>query len=93
MTVFSDALAAILHDSGIQIAATFGSATIYGSFENKFIEVEGIETRMPTFEALDTDLATAAHGDTITINATAYTIAGIQPNGEGSTVLILRRSI
>jgi hypothetical protein len=92
MTVFSNALRDILHDPAIQIAATLGAATIYGNFENKFMAVDGVETKVPTFEALDTDLVPAAHNSTIVINTVAYTVIGIQPNGEGSTLLILRKT-
>jgi hypothetical protein len=92
MTVFSDALTAILHDPAFQVAATIGAATVYGNFDNKFMVVDGIETKEPTFEALDTDLTGMAHNSTITINAVAYTVAGIQPNGQGSTLLILRKA-
>ncbi len=92
MTVFSDALRDILHDTGIRTAATFGAATIYGNFTNNHdVLVNGVETFAPTFEALDTDLTGVTHGSTITINATVYKLIGIQPNGEGSTVLILSK--
>ena len=92
MSVFSDALHDILHDPAFQVAATIGAATVYGNFENKFIVIEGLETKAPTFEALDTDLTGLVHGSTITINAVAYTVTGIEANGQGSTLLILSRS-
>ena len=89
MTVFSDALTSILHDPDMKTAATFGATTIYGYLDDKFVVINSIETKAPTFEALDTDLVSAKHGDTITIAGVTYHIIGIQPNGKGSTVLIL----
>ncbi len=89
MTLFSDALSDILQDTGMRTAATFGAATIYGVFSRPYAERNGVETRVPTFEALDTDLSGVDHADTITINAVVYNIIEIQPNGEGSTLLIL----
>lgn len=92
MTVFSDALDAIITDPDLSTTATIGTASVTGVFSNAFISVDGIESRQPTFEALDADLTGVAHGTAITINATAYTVAGIEPNGEGSTLLILRKA-
>jgi hypothetical protein len=89
--IVSAALSSILHDPAFQVAATIGAVIVYGNFENKFIAVDGIETKDPTFEALDTDLAGVLHGSTIVINAISYTVAGIEPNGWGSTILYLRK--
>jgi hypothetical protein len=92
MTIFSDALTDILHDSALSTTATIGSASVTGVFSNSFLLVDGIETKAPTFEALDEDLTAVAHGTAITIDSVAYTVIGIQPNGEGSTLLILRKT-
>lgn len=91
MTVFSDALTAILHDQDMKIAATLGTATIYGNFENSTVVIDGVETKAPTFDTLDTDLTGVKHGDHITIASVTYHIIGIEPNGKGSTLLILRK--
>jgi hypothetical protein len=92
MTIASDALRDMCHDPGMRTSAVFGTATIYGHFKNMTIVVEGIETRAPTYKSTDTELAGAAHGGAITIEGTNYYIRGIQPNGKGSTLLILRKS-
>ncbi len=89
MTIFADALEDILNDEGLKTAATYNGATIYGVFSNEFVLVDGVETRTPTFEAIDSDLTGAAHGVEIIINGTTYVITSVQPNGEGSTQLIL----
>jgi hypothetical protein len=49
-----------------------------------------VETTGPQCIAKTADVAGAVQGNTITINAVAYTITGIQPDGTGITTLQLR---
>lgn len=72
-----------------------GSAsTVNGIFDNDFIEVEtgagvGVALQQPRFHCRTADVSSAAEGDSITINSTAYTVRIVQDDGTGMTVLVL----
>jgi hypothetical protein len=86
---FANALTAIFNTLGTDV--TIGSSIVKGNFRNQYISVNGIESLMPTVECIDSDVATVAHGTTLTIASLAYKIIGIQPDGQGCTTLILSR--
>ena len=78
------------------VAATFGAATVNGIFDNEFVEVDagggvGFALQQPRFVCRTADVSTAAEGDTITINATDYTIRIVQDDGTGMTTLVLEK--
>lgn len=84
------------------VAATYtpsgGSpATVNGIFDNEFFEVEAggeiaVAMEQPRFTCRTSDVSTAAEGDSITINSTAYTVRVVQSDGTGVTVLVLEES-
>lgn len=65
---------------------------ISGIFDQEFLQMDiGVEGRQITFCAKSTDVGSLHHGDTITINAIAYSIVGIEPQGDGAiTDLVLK---
>jgi len=81
------------------VAATYtpsGGAgiTVNGIFDNDFIEVEtgagvGVALQQPRFQCRTADVASAAEGDALVINAVNYTIRIVQDDGTGMTVLVL----
>lgn len=88
LSVFFDATSA-----GFATSATLpGGAVVSVVFDNAYLSALGgmIESTGPELMGKTSDLAAIVHGDTITINATAYTVTGIQPDGTGVTVLQLR---
>jgi len=78
------------------VAATFNAATVNGIFDNEFVEVDagggvGFALQQPRFVCRTADVSAAAEGDTITINATGYTIRIVQDDGTGMTTLVLEK--
>jgi hypothetical protein len=66
-------------------------ATIKGIFDDTFQVVEGVESSGPSFLCATADVSAAAHGDTIVVSGATYYIRGIQPDGTGTTLLILSK--
>lgn len=73
-------------------AATIGAVTVVGRFRASFAAQFGIEGSSPMFSAASADLSGVAHGTAITINGTAYTVSGIEPDTFGQTVLRLQEA-
>ena len=78
-------------DFGVE--STFGGNTIKGIFENGYTEIEGanigLESLAPSYTCRTSDVSSAKHGDTLTIDGVAYSIVGVQPDGQGITMLTL----
>lgn len=73
------------------VPATFGAASITVIFDAAFLSAMGMGGTGPQAMCKTSDVAAAVQGDSITINGTAYTIAGPpEPNGTGVTLLQLR---
>ena len=70
--------------------ATYNAASVVGIFEDQFVEVGGIESVKPTFLCSTADVSGIAHNDNITINAIIYAVVGLQPDGTGVILLILK---
>jgi len=88
---FTESLAAFLDTAGFAVNATLGAATVPVIFDAAFDDVLGIvAATQPVALGATSDLTAAAVGGTITINAVAYTIAEIQPDGTGLTRLMLK---
>ena len=74
-------------------AATIGGATVSGIFDNGFDPSFGnlVGDRVRSFTCKTSDLGTITPGTTtVTIAGTAYTVAEVQPDGTGVTVLALK---
>ena len=95
-------LAAFISTNDFGVSASYtvaggSAATISGIFDNNIIEVEAgggvpIAVRQPRFLCRTADVASAADGDAITINSTAYTIRMVDEDGTGMTQLILEKN-
>lgn len=88
----ADDLADIFNASEFAMdAATVGAATVYGLFENEYIDVLDVAGTVPAFACRSSDVTanSIARGTSITINSTAYTVRNLKPNGSGITVLLL----
>jgi len=78
------------------VSATYNGGTIDGIFDNDFVEVDagggvGFALQQPRLVCRTADVSTAAEGDTITINAVAYTMRIVQDDGTGMTTLVLEK--
>jgi hypothetical protein len=86
---FAEYLAGYFADLGI--TATVGGASVVGILDDAFSDPLGIVAGTQTVLLLPTtSVGSASVGGTVTIGATSYTIAEIQPDGTGLTRLMLK---
>jgi hypothetical protein len=80
--------------SGFAVNATVGSATVPVIFDavGQPALAGFVETAGPQCIAKSQDVATVVQGTAITINAVAYTVTGVEPDGNGVTTLQLRKA-
>lgn len=75
--------------------ATVNGTTVTGIFDEQYVDVlvgtipvVGVK---PTFQAASSDLVGVAAGDHVVVRATNYEVVTPQPDGSGSTMLILEK--
>lgn len=83
-------------DAGFADDAVYnGTRTIPVIFENDYFAVNVASVRgessQPQAYCRTVDVPNAAHGDTLTIDSVIYTVVSVQPDGTGTTLLILRK--
>ena len=91
-TIPADDLADIFNASEFAMdAATIGAATVYGLFENDYIDMLDVTGTVPAFVLRSSDVTanSIARNSSITINSTVYTVRNLKPNRNGITVLEL----
>lgn len=70
-------------------AATFGTGTVNVLFDNAYLRAhEMVSTTDPVCLARAADIDAGDVGSTITISGTAYTIRDVQPQDDGTLVLV-----
>jgi hypothetical protein len=83
---------ALLNDYGTTVTKADAS-TFTAIFDNDFLAVDldesEVESTEPTLLARTADVSGLAHGDSLTISSTSYTVRGIQPDGTGMTQIML----
>ena len=83
---------AMLADYGSTVTKADAS-TFVAIFDNDFLAVDldesEVESTEPTLLARTADVSDLAHGDSLTISSTSYTVRGIQPDGTGMTQIML----
>ena len=83
---------AMLNDYGTTVTKA-DTSTSTGIFDNDFLAVDldesEVESTEPTLLARTADVPNLAHGDSLTISSTSYTVRGIQPDGTGMTQIML----
>lgn len=74
------------------VPATLGAATISVIFDKAYIGalMGFVESTGPACLVRDIDIPAITQGTSITINAKAYIVTGIEPDGTGLTTLQLR---
>lgn len=89
----TDDLGIYFDDEEFAVEITFNAGTIIGIFDNEFISaVEGeigVESTAPQVLVKSLDITSSAHGQTMTIEGTDYKIIGIQPDGTGTSIVLL----
>lgn len=69
-------------------------AEINAIFDDGFREAlsePGAESSMPRLTCRTSDVASAAHGQAVTVGASSFEVVGVEPDGTGVTVLMLER--
>ena len=83
---------ALLKDYGTTVTKA-DTSTFTAIFDNDFLAVDldesEVESTEPTLLARTSDVSGLAHGDSLTISSTSYTVRGIQPDGTGMTQIML----
>ncbi len=74
------------------VVATIGAATVTGIFDVPTAEAFGMLGTDPTFTCAAADVPGIAAGQAVTINAVAYTVTAVRPDGTGLTVLMLDKA-
>jgi hypothetical protein len=74
------------------VVATIGAATVTGIFDVPTAETFGMLGTDPTFTCAAADVPGIAAGQAVTINAVAYTVTAVRPDGTGVTVLTLEKA-
>lgn len=70
------------------VDAVVDGVNVVGIFDKAYQESFGIVSGDNPILVVSSNVA-AAEGDSVTINATSYTVAGVQPDGTGITILQL----
>lgn len=69
--------------------ATIGAATVRGLFNDGYAEFSNISGSQPSLLVSSQAVPSAALGASVVIGGISYTIASIQPDGAGATLLKL----
>lgn len=79
-------------DAGFAQTASVGGVVFPVIFDNGYQSALGgmVESIGPQCIAKSADVSTVTQGVSITINGVAYTVAGVEPDGTGTTMLRLR---
>ncbi len=79
---------AFLVDFGVP--CTIGGVAHFGIFDKQYVEAYGIVAgNQPVLLVKDAAVASASEGTAVVINAVTYSIAGMEPDGTGMTLVRL----
>ena len=91
---FTENIAEFFDADDFAVTATWNAQSVKGIFDNEYFDDAGgvgVEGSNPVFVCAATDVTGIADGDDITLNATAYKVAGPpQPDGTGLVTLQLQ---
>lgn len=91
---FTEDLSVFLRTEDFGTAAVYSGSgeTINGILDTEYEEPMGrVQAYKPVFTCRTSDVASASHGQTLTIGATVYKIRGVEPDGTGITLLKLEK--
>lgn len=80
---------------GFAVDAVYNGTTIQVIFDKAWFQdtpgSAGITATQPMALAIESDVPSAAPGDTLVISSVTYTVTEVHPDGTGLTMLLLRR--
>jgi hypothetical protein len=86
--MLAEDLDAFLVDFGV--ACTIGGAAATGIFDKQYVEAYGmVAGNQPVLLVKDAAAASVVEGTAVVINAVTYSVAGMEPDGTGMTLLRL----
>ena len=87
--MFTEDLTDFLDPDDFAVQAVYLGQNVNGILDREFVMVLDMEAEHPTFTCSAADVLGVAQGQALTVNSTAYTVAGVQPDGTGVVKLIL----
>ena len=57
-----------------------GGTTVTGIFSQEYVEVSGVESKRPVFLCEAADVSDVAHGKSLIVSGTTYSVVGVQPD-------------
>lgn len=82
-------LDAMLSTDEFAVVATVGGVTMNGIFDRPYRETLDTAGYAPVLWVRTSDASAAVYGSAVTVNATSYTVAAVEPDGTGVTALVL----
>lgn len=81
---FTEDLAVFINaDTPGYTLATIGTGTVSGLFDNAYVDSFGVTNSEKTFTCRVAEVPGLVTGNAVTIAATSYTVAELQPDGTG----------
>lgn len=91
--MFAESLAPFFAIAGFATPVVFdGALSANALFDNAYVDANGVYATGPQLTCASADIASVSVGSAVVVNATSYTVQGIQPDGTGVTVLHLQRT-
>jgi len=89
---FAEDYSAYFKDFGVIAmggTCTVNAVSTEGIFDKEYGEIFNMDGNKPVLLIKTSDIGSAVRGSAVVVNAASYTIAGIEPDGQGMTRLIL----
>ncbi len=90
LTAIASDIALMLQDFGQ--AVTVKGVSVQAVFDNGYAAELGMDGLGPRLTLATADAATVAQGDAVVVGSTSYTVASVEPDGTGVTVLRLQEA-
>lgn len=87
---FTEDLTAFFNDFAVD--ATLNGSAVSVIFDAVYQDQFNVESFGPVATILTSQAASVAHGQSLVIGTTTYTVRGIEPDGTGITLLRLERA-
>jgi hypothetical protein len=87
---FTAELSGILTEAGV--SATVKGTAVTGIFDAGYTEEFGMAGTGPVLRIASADVPTVAQGDAVAVGSTNYTVAAVEPDGTGVTLLRLQEA-